>query len=128
MNEKSEQLELPLKEKSEFFTKVDFVAHFNAIADEVHATAKEKGWWDEDRNDGECLALMHSEISEALEGLRKPKSDEHLPMFDSVAVELADCIIRVMDFACAREIPVAEALIAKMDFNKSRPHKHGKKF
>ena len=44
---------------------------WNVVQTKVHNNAKEKGWWDEERNDGEMIALMHSELSEALEALRK---------------------------------------------------------
>ncbi len=46
-----------------------FVETWRATAKEVHDTAREKGWWDKERNDGEMIALMHSELSEALEAL-----------------------------------------------------------
>lgn len=102
---------------------------FSAVSTLVHNTAKEKGWWDSKRSDGECLALIHGEVSETLEALRSgnPKS-EHIPEFTGAEEELADVIIRIMDFAHAKKYNVAEAIITKMAFNQTRPRKHGKKF
>lgn len=87
-----------------------------------HTTAKLKGWWDEERNDGELIALMHSELSEALEAMRN-----HLAT-DAIAEELADCCIRIFDYCGARDIDLEKALINKMEYNKTRPYRHGKKF
>jgi NTP pyrophosphatase (non-canonical NTP hydrolase) len=105
-----------------------FVDEWNRRAAAVHSTAKDKGWWDKERNDGEIIALMHSELSEALEALRHGNPpDNHIPDFTGVEAELADVVIRIMDYADARGFRVAEAIEAKMAFNDSRARKHGGK-
>ncbi|OGX31913.1 MAG: hypothetical protein A3G37_03605 [Omnitrophica WOR_2 bacterium RIFCSPLOWO2_12_FULL_46_30] len=86
-----------------------------------HKIAREKGWWSGERNDGELIALMHSELSEALEALRNhAKKDE-------LAEELADCCIRIFDYCGARRIDLQQAIKKKIRKNRLRPHRHGNK-
>jgi|SRR3989338_867615 len=94
----------------------------NRFIKECHRVAKRKGWWDEERNDGELIALMHSELSEGLEAMRSHASKE------AVAEELADCCIRIFDYCGAREIDLQNSLLKKIAYNKTRPYRHGKKF
>ena len=87
-----------------------------------------QGFWDS-ANTGEKIALMHSELSEMLEADRKGiESSEHIPDFSGVEEELADLIIRGLDFAGRHNLRLGEALLAKMAFNLTRPFKHGKKY
>lgn len=66
------------------------------------------------------IALIHSEISEALEGHRKDKQDDHLPHRKSVEVELADAVIRIMDLAGAMKLDLGGAIIEKLVYNQQR--------
>jgi NTP pyrophosphatase (non-canonical NTP hydrolase) len=104
------------------------VAAILRLTARVHATARAHGWWERERNDGEMLALMHSEISEALEALRHPgRCDEHLPHMDPVGLELADVVIRVLDYCGGRGIDLGACLAAKMEYNEGRLYRHGGK-
>lgn len=106
----------------------DFAEIFNRFAKAAHENAVAKGWWEKDRGDGEAIALMHSELSEALEGLRvNNPADDKIPEFTAAEAELADVVIRIMDLATKRGWRVGEAIVAKHAFNKTRPHKHGGK-
>ena len=72
------------------------------------------------------LDLIHSEVSEATEAVRKPGPDKHCPEFTNLEGELADIVIRVMDLAGALYMDLGDAVLEKMRHNTTRPFKHGK--
>lgn len=93
----------------------------------AHATATNAGWYRDpatgkpvERNFGEVVALMHSELSEALEAHRKNLVDDKLPDRSGIEVEFADCIIRILDTAAAMGLDVPGAVIAKNRYNRTR--------
>lgn len=106
-----------------------FIDLWNDLSLVIHRNAVDKGFWEEERNDGEMIALMHSELSEALEGIRHGNPpDSHCPEFSSAEIEFADCIIRIMDMGHRRGYNIAKAIIAKHNYNTTREYKHGKSF
>ncbi|WP_304458989.1 hypothetical protein [Alicyclobacillus sendaiensis] len=90
-----------------------------ALIEDVHVTARSKGWHDTETPLPVHLALIHSEVSEALEADRKGFGT------DLVAEELADVVIRTFDTAAAHGLNLADALLAKMAKNKARAYRHG---
>ncbi len=88
------------------------------------------------RNVGELLCLVHSEISEAMEGARKNLMDDKLPHRKMIEVELADALIRIFDIAGAQGLDLGGAIAEKRDYNavrkdhklESRLADDGKKF
>lgn len=118
----------------------------NELAKEVHQNAVEHGWWEEERSFCEIIALCHSELSEALEEFRngnKPseiywnfnrntkaqyrKIDIGVEKPEGIAIELVDCIIRILDYCGKEGIDIDEAIKIKHEYNKTRPYRHGGK-
>ena len=101
----------------------------NAYAAKSHAAAAK--WWHDadgnrlDRNKGELIALMHSELSEMLEGIRRDTMDDHLPHRKSEEVELADLLIRAFDYAAAYGFDLDATVAEKLAYNAQRAdHRH----
>lgn len=89
--------------------------------------ARNDRWWRDletgepiERNKGELLALIHSEISEVLEGVRKGHADKHLPHRTAEEVELADALIRIFDYAGEYGLDIDGAVREKLAYNDAR--------
>ena len=105
-----------------------FVSSFNQIQQAAHQNSTDKGFWKKP-NDYQKILLMHCELSEMVEAIRdgNPPSKK-IPEYSLAEEELADAVIRIMDFAERKNIRLAEAVLAKHKYNQTRPHMHGKKF
>lgn len=125
--------------------------NLNELSKEIHKSNVDKGFYDEQpRNIGEILALIHAEVSEALEAHRdnkfsKPLSakivneidEDDSELFkesflahvkDTFQDEIADSIIRLLDLCGYMDINIEEHIAAKLRYNKTRGHKHGKNY
>lgn len=98
----------------------DETSALQSIQDKLHGQALNMGWHNKEREVGTLIALCHSELSEALEGARKDLMDDHLTDRKMLEVELADCIIRILDMAGLYDLDVAGAIAAKHSYNANR--------
>lgn len=99
---------------------------------ESHTTAREKGWWDTERSVGDQFTNFHAEIAEAWEEFRDGRGWDEVYYGpdgkpEGIAVELADLLIRVADTCGKYGIPLERAIQEKLEFNKTRPYRHGNK-
>ena len=120
--------------------------NLNELAKEAHQIAVDHGWWEKEPSFGDLVALMHSELSEALEEYRADRgmvwhkveeikarypgeSDVKLVSCkpEGIAVELADCIIRILDWMGKEGVDMEAVIREKMDYNRTRPYRHGGK-
>lgn len=123
----------------------------NLLAKNIHLGNKEKGFWDTDRNVGEMLMLVTSELGEAMDAHQCNKfasitlfnrelevaqkiHDKAFEMAfkihikDTFEDEIADAIIRLLDMAAGLNIDIEKHIALKLRYNKSRPRLHGKAY
>ena len=100
-----------------------------SLAKEIHQIAIDKGWWETPPKFGETVALCHAELSEALEEYRaeRPALWYEGAKPEGVAVEMADCLIRILDWFGHTGLDVDGIVRTKTEYNKTRPYRHGGK-
>ena len=102
----------------------------NNLIEKSHNIAISKGWWDKEREIPELIALIHSELSEALEEYRVSENldiryEKNKP--EGFVVELADVLIRIFDLSGKYKIDLKKALETKLKYNETREYRHGNK-
>jgi hypothetical protein len=128
-----EVVDLPVDEEE--VTEADELAHaamaLDTLARLIHKRNVDAGWWSnlatgqrKERNMGELLCLVHSEISEAMEGHRKNLKDDKLPQYPMLLVELVDALIREFDIIGSEMeksgLSLSEIFLAKVNYNAVR--------
>lgn len=108
-----------------------FVEAFSTMQECLYRINEDAGWHDPAPTDAECVANVHGEVSEINEWMRLGDAvrDDKIPEFLGVEAEGADVVIRLMNWYKRRGWRLAEAIVAKLRYNSTRPHRHGgKKF
>ena len=116
-----------LKGSNKEYTKEQVIEAMNMLTDICHSASVRGGWWHDlttgeplERNKLEMLCLVHSEVSEACEGVRKGINDDHLPQYRMEDVEMADTFVRCFDYVGGHGLETAEAFVDKIIYNANR--------
>lgn len=109
---------------------------FTDLEDHIERVNKANGWYEDNRTFGDEIALLHSEVSEALEAYRKWGFKDATPMAgnvpnqpkpEGVGSELADVLIRLLDMTKRHGIDLYAEYVRKMAYNETRGYRHGGK-
>ena len=115
------------RDKREKLNDNKMIYNINMLRDKCFQNALDAGWHTNietgeliERNKAEMLMLIVSEVAEAMEGVRKDLKDDHLPERNMEEVELADTVIRIMDYAGRWGLDIGGAIMEKLEYNKNR--------
>lgn len=106
----------------------ELVEHLRNLQRDLHANSRKHGFWEKDGINDQFttkIALIVSELGEAVEAHRKDENDDKLTNRPGEECELADALIRILDTAEGLNYDVIGAMIEKASYNTGRPHKHG---
>ena len=117
----------------EFVPDENFIATCRMVGFKIHELHKKQGFWDREQTMKEValkIAHMHSELSEAYECARHggKRPDKNILGYTGLEVQLADVLGILLDLMFAHDLRIPEALLHKMEFNKTRKYLHGKEF
>ena len=113
---------------------MSYPVDINDLQERIYKNAVDHGFWEKRKGFGDTIALIHSEVSEAFEEYRNnhaPNEIYYLPdnpdKPEGISVELADVIIRILDWAESEGVNMQQVILTKMAYNETRPYLHGGK-